>query len=186
MAAPPIIHPKSSRENRQKTFSRPIQVSARLPHPANIEHPARFFAYKKRRFDSVRDEVRPWVTSRSELSVVPRVENEDQVEQHGPSDPPSSVSIGVYLKACRRNIQSGQPLRHYGNLLGMKDQSWLLVASLEELTDIPVCRKIGMHTDDAVASLIKCAVIGRSLSDIRFFLLKNQNRHLMTRRGLET
>jgi len=157
-----------------------------LPYPANIEHPARFFAYKKRRFDSVRDEVRPWVTSRLELSVVSWVEDEDQIEQHGPGDSPSSVSIGVYLEARSGNIESGQPLRHYGNLLGMKDQSWLLGAPIEELTDIPVWRKSGMHTDEAVASLTKCTLVGRSLSAIRFFFLKNQNRHLMTRRGLET
>src|SRR4029077_16681520 len=73
MAAPPIIHPKSSRQKRQKTFPRSIQASSRLPYPANIEHPTRFFAHEKRRFDRVRNEVRPWVTSRSELNVVPRV-----------------------------------------------------------------------------------------------------------------
>jgi len=62
----------------------------------------------------------------------------------------------------------------------MKDQSWLLGAPIEELTDIPVWRKAGMHTDEAVASPTKCTLVGRSLSAIRFFPLKNQNRHLMT------
>src|SRR6266436_3336259 len=92
MAPPPVIHPKRPRQLRQQTFSSRIQGPSRLSHPANIEHPAKLLAQKQRRFDSVRDKVRPWVTSRPEFSVVSRVKDEDQIEQHGPGDSFSSVS----------------------------------------------------------------------------------------------
>ena len=42
------------------------------------------------------------------------------------------------VQAFRRNLQSGEPLRHYGNLLGMKDQRWLLGTPLNELTDVSI------------------------------------------------
>jgi len=70
----------------------------RLSDPANLEHRLKFFALKKTRFDGVRDEVCPWMTSRPELSVASRVEDEDQIEQHGPEDSTSSESVGVHPK----------------------------------------------------------------------------------------
>jgi len=134
-----------------------------LSHPANIEHPAKLLAQKQRRFDSVRDKVRPWVTSRPEFSVVSRVKDEDQIEQHGPGDSFSSVSVGVYLEARRRNIHFREAPRHYRNVLGMEDESWPLGAAIEELTDVPVWGKTRMHTDDAVTPATNGAYVGSPL-----------------------
>ena len=138
-------------------FSCPVHGSSRLSDPAKLEHPPKFFAYEKRRFDGVRNEVRPWMTSRPELSVVSWVEDEDEIEQHGPSKSPSCVSVGVYLEACRRNIHFGEPPRHYRKVLRMEDQSWWLGALLEKLAKIAVRGETRMRTDDAVTSTIKGA-----------------------------